>query len=258
MKIQKYTYHCHTTFSDGENTPREMIEKAIELGFEEIGISDHLTYNRYYYERMLYTEDCEGYISDIRKLAEEYKDKIKVLVGAELDFVSNPACYHWAKAIKDNLGFDYLIGSVHYCELGNNYLGHINLNNYSNGEQNQLVDTYWENMYACVSSGLFDIIGHLDLINRLIPKNKFNHFEKQKEIIDIIKKNNTVMELNTSGYRYKNKEQFPSIEILKYAKEKNVKIVISSDAHNIERLNCDFDKAEKILLDMDYTNRFRF
>lgn len=255
--MQKYNYHCHTTFSDGENSPREMIEKAIKLGLEEIGISDHVTYNRYYYERMLYTEDCEQYISDIRKLAEEYKDKIIVRVGAELDFVENPVCYHWAKAIKDNLGFDYLIGSVHYCETGNNYLGHINIENYSTGEQKQLVDTYWRNMKACVSSGLFDIIGHLDLINRVIPKDKFDFSKQQKEVIDIIKEEDTVMEINTSGYRYDNKEQFPSVELLEYAKEKDVNIVLSSDAHVAKRLNQDFDKAEELLSDMNYKNRFR-
>ena len=33
--------HTHTTMSDGRDTPVEMIERAIELGFDSIGISDH-------------------------------------------------------------------------------------------------------------------------------------------------------------------------------------------------------------------------
>ncbi len=255
--MQKYNYHCHTNLSDGNNSPREMIEGAIKLGLEELGISDHLTYNRYYYERMLYSEDCEGYIKQIRKLADEYKDDIIVRVGAELDFVAHKACYQWAEAIKYTFDFDYLIGSVHYCEPGNNYLGHLDISQMSTGEQKKLVDTYWENMKECVKSDLFDIIGHLDLINRIIPKDKFNHLKEQQEIIDIIKQKGAVMEINTSGYRYVNKEQFPSVELLQYAKEKDVKIILSDDAHSPKRITQNFDKAEKILKELNYTNRFR-
>ena len=33
--------HTHTTFCDGKNTCRELIERAIELGFNSIGFSGH-------------------------------------------------------------------------------------------------------------------------------------------------------------------------------------------------------------------------
>ena len=33
--------HLHTTFSDGKNSPEEMVEEAIRLGLSEIGFSDH-------------------------------------------------------------------------------------------------------------------------------------------------------------------------------------------------------------------------
>ena len=36
-------YHLHTTFSaDSIQTPREAIERAIELGFDEITVTDHM------------------------------------------------------------------------------------------------------------------------------------------------------------------------------------------------------------------------
>ena len=34
-------YHTHTVFSDGANTPEEMVLAAIDLGLESIGFSDH-------------------------------------------------------------------------------------------------------------------------------------------------------------------------------------------------------------------------
>ena len=43
---QNSTFHTHTIFSDGENTVEEMIFCAKNLGFETIGISDHLTVHK--------------------------------------------------------------------------------------------------------------------------------------------------------------------------------------------------------------------
>ena len=37
--------HNHTTASDGEYTPTELIHKAAELGLEAIGVTDHDTLN---------------------------------------------------------------------------------------------------------------------------------------------------------------------------------------------------------------------
>ena len=33
--------HMHTVFSDGKNTPEEMVEEAIRRGLDTVGISDH-------------------------------------------------------------------------------------------------------------------------------------------------------------------------------------------------------------------------
>ena len=33
--------HMHTVFSDGKNTPEEMVQEAIRRGLETVGISDH-------------------------------------------------------------------------------------------------------------------------------------------------------------------------------------------------------------------------
>ena len=34
-------YHVHTTFSDGANTPQQMIDEAVRLGITELAITDH-------------------------------------------------------------------------------------------------------------------------------------------------------------------------------------------------------------------------
>lgn len=35
-------YHIHSTFCDGKNTPVEVVEAAIQKGFDAIGFSGHI------------------------------------------------------------------------------------------------------------------------------------------------------------------------------------------------------------------------
>ena len=38
-----FDLHMHTVFSDGRDTPEEMVREAIRKGLETVGISDHST-----------------------------------------------------------------------------------------------------------------------------------------------------------------------------------------------------------------------
>lgn len=69
--------HTHTTFSDGELIPSELVQRAKVLGYTVIGITDHADYT-----------NIEHIISCISKAKylEEALD-IRVLVGAELTHV---------------------------------------------------------------------------------------------------------------------------------------------------------------------------
>ena len=39
--MQKSNFHTHSVFSDGHNTPEEMVEEALSRGFTALGFSDH-------------------------------------------------------------------------------------------------------------------------------------------------------------------------------------------------------------------------
>lgn len=46
--MQKFSYHTHTNalgIFDGHHSAAEMIRRAEEIGYEEIGISNHLVYH---------------------------------------------------------------------------------------------------------------------------------------------------------------------------------------------------------------------
>ena len=80
----KSNYHTHTVFSDGKNTPEEMIEAAINLGFEKLGFSDH-AYTDFYGGWSVPKDRLEEYVTTLRRLQEKYADRIKIYVGLELE-----------------------------------------------------------------------------------------------------------------------------------------------------------------------------
>jgi len=66
------------------------------------------------------------------------------------------------------------------------------------------------------------------------------------DIYDIFKKaaeNKMAIEINSSGIRKPVKEIYPSLKLLKLAREAGLYITFGSDAHAPEEVGADFDKA---------------
>ena len=103
----KSNCHTHTKFCDGKDTPKEMIEKAVSLGFNALGFSSHAFTP--YCSYGLVNED--EYVKTINQLKLEYKDKIQIYCGVEED------AFHFTNRKK----YDYIIGSCHYVKKENEY-----------------------------------------------------------------------------------------------------------------------------------------
>ena len=80
--------HTHSIYSDGKHSPREIIEQAIAQNMTAIGISDH-SYTFFDEAYCISKENNQKYIDELRALKAEYSSQIDVLVGIELDGLSN-------------------------------------------------------------------------------------------------------------------------------------------------------------------------
>ena len=69
--------HTHTTFSDGELIPSELVRRAEVLGYKAIGITDHADYTNI--EHILSCVSKAKYMEEVLDM--------KVIVGAELTHV---------------------------------------------------------------------------------------------------------------------------------------------------------------------------
>ena len=109
--MKRQDLHTHTTYSDGKNTPEEMILAAAYEGLDTIGISDH-SYTSIDESYCIKKEKIAEYAAEISALKEKYKGKIEVLCGIEQDYFSD----------EPTDMFDYAIGSVHYIKAGGEYI----------------------------------------------------------------------------------------------------------------------------------------
>jgi len=109
LKNIKGDLHCHSSWNGGENSILEMAKKAIELGYEYIGISDHTKFLKIEYgldEKQLSEQRKE--IDGLNK--KFVKKKFKILQGAETNILRNGLVDIKDQALKK---LDYVIAGIH-------------------------------------------------------------------------------------------------------------------------------------------------
>lgn len=256
----KQNLHTHTTYCDGADSPREMVEEAIKRGFGSIGFSGH-SYMYYAPEISMSIEGTEKYKNEISGLKEEYKDKIKIFCGLEFDMYSKV----------DLTGYDYLIGAVHYFSIDNKLIDFDRprevvediINKYFNGSGMDYARAYYDSLAKLPEYGNFDIIGHFDLITK--HRDSIRFFDEDSDeykrlavcAAEKLAGKIPYFEVNTGaiarGYR---KTPYPALFIMKELKRLGFKAVISSDCHNKNMLDCCFELAADLLKEAGYKERY--
>lgn len=240
--------HTHSVYSDGNHTPREIIEQAIAQGMTAIGISDH-SYTFFDTRYCLPEEKNQQYINELRSLKAEYKDRIEVLVGIELDGFSKGY---------DKSDFDYVIGSCHYINFDGDYRsvdssldGVIDaVNTYCNGDALKFAKLYYEAYSSALDAMRPDILGHIDLVAKLGVVNEDSPEYRKMALEALVNSlsHTKIIEMNTGaisrGYR---KIPYPAPFLLKEIKERGAKIILSSDSHSKDTLTFYFDESIKLL-----------
>jgi len=222
--------HNHTILCNhADGSIEEYIQTAIEKKIDVFGFSDHAPMNFDEAYRMGFLE-MENYEKDVLALKDKYKDKIKILLAYEVDFLEG---YIDERVLKRSV--DYFIGSVHY--LGT--WGFDNpefIGEYSTKNIDEVWERYFNAIEAMAKSGLFDIVGHLDLIKlfKYLPKTDVRLIAK--EAIKAIKKANMVIELNAAGFRKPIEEQYPSNPLMELIAEHDIPITFGSDAHALNHI----------------------
>lgn len=235
--------HVHSTFShDGESDMEEICNRAIDIGVKYITFTEHVDFNPM--EKNYDYLNIEEYFNNIEKLNIKHGDKIEILAGVEF---SEPHLYNQQLNKYNNLGFDLIMGAIHW--LGDTFVGNDEiLNDYSVDE---IFLRYYNLLYKSVKNNSIDVIAHMDF-----PKRYLNYEYKNKALIDkILKeivKNNIVLEINSSSLRKGLSTPMPSQWILeKYIQHGGRRVTIGSDSHRINELTNNFEKVYQLIENLD-------
>ena len=154
--------HNHTILCNhATGTVDEYIQRAIELGIDEYGFSDHapMNFDPKYRMDISQKQQYEKWVLDAQ---EKYKDKIKVLLGYEVDYLDG---FILDEVV--NAKVDYLIGSVHFLRNKSEMWGFDNpefIGVYKSKDIDTIWVEYFDAIKAMAKTGLFDIVGLFDLI----------------------------------------------------------------------------------------------
>jgi histidinol-phosphatase (PHP family) len=245
--IYRTDYHMHSSYSDGRSAPEDYIDPAIAAGLSEIGFSEHLTLFKDLEDWNMNPVNMSPYIKNLETLRNNIKN-IKIKIGLEVDFFAGKE-----NEIRDYLSplpLDYIIGSVHY--LGEKTVD-VGPEFYVGKSIDTLFKAYFDSVSAAAASGLFDIIGHCDLI-RIYGYRPSSDLEPlYRNLARIMKNHNVAFEVNTNGRNRPLADFYPDRKFLHVFREENVPVCVNSDAHMPSRVGQYFDEAYELLRYVGFT-----
>lgn len=239
-------YHMHSVLSDGKNSYEEMVLSAISKGLDEIGFTDHVCLKPV--DWAIRVEDIPVMTRQILDLKAEYKNEIQIRYGIEVDYF--PGREDELRDLIDSIPVDYVIGSVHF-------IGDWNFDTdqslYGKWSNDKLYEKYFTLIKQAAQSGLFDIIGHIDIIKKFRVYPESNQDKLFDDTLKIIKDHNLVVELNTGGMDRPCAEFTPSPHLLQMCYQHHIPVTLSSDAHRAEQIARHYESAVALLSHIGYT-----
>ncbi len=249
-------FHTHTTYCDGKDTPRKMVEAAYRKGFTDFGISGHADFSCVEPGFGMSDKALGEYKKELYALREEYAGRMNIYIGIELD------------ALGPIQKAEYAIGSVHCLEKN----GEKVIVDDSEEKLKEWVNRLWggdwygfAQEYFALEAQVFlrtgcDWVGHFDLLTKF--NEGFRHFDERKDAyrepaLAAMRRLNEAglpFEINTGamsrGHRTK---PYPSRFLLKELSAMGGRIMINSDSHSAETIGFAFGQARKLALACGFT-----
>src|SRR5437588_1922297 len=197
--------HVHSTWSDGQNTIREMAEACIVRGLTYLGLTDHSKTAAY--AGGLNEEDLRRQHEEINLLNKEYAGHLLILKGIECDILRDGSL-DFADDVLATL--DFVVASIH------------SLFNLSPQEQTA-------RMLRAISNRYVDIIGHP---TGRILLGREGYALDLDAVIDAAAQHNVCIEINAHPSRLDLDWRY-----VRRARDKGIKIPIDPDAYVISGLD---------------------
>ena len=240
--------HTHTDFSDGRDTPRSQVERALALGFRALGFSDHAAQDVDAFTGMPKEREAD-YQGAVRALAEEYAGRIRVHLGVELDSEFG---------IAEKKNYDYILLSCHYVRKGNaralvdcrprrDRVFAVRDEAYGGNGEAMAAD-YFLHLGARALEERPAILGHFDIVKYFNGDGSLYDADSPvvrrawREALAMARESGALLEVNTGGMArgYVN-EPYPSWDILRVWRDLGGGVILGSDCHDARLMDFAFD-----------------
>lgn len=203
VKDIKGDLHCHSTYSDGSNSIKEMAEAAVKKGYSYIAITDHSQSLKV--AGGLNLDDLKRKKREIDKLNKSFKD-FRILFGTEAEIDSEGKIDYDDDVLKE---FDIVVAAVH------------------SGFKQSKAQLTKRIINACKNKYVH-IIAHPT--GRLWGSRDAYELDFE-QVLKTAKETNTALEINAFPNRLDLNDHNT-----RRAKESGVKISINTDSHSTEQL----------------------
>jgi len=214
-------------------TIMEYAQAAVDAGLDEIGMSDHSPMPGGFDKAWrMHRSELDGYITEINQAKEAFSGRLSIRIGLEADF--HPGTESYVQDMIAACDWDYVIGSVHYIgDWG-----------FDNPDTIQIWDTwhiedayvaYFDLVAASAATGMFDIIGHPDLIKKFghrAPTDSKAVGQAEESMLQAVLKSGVALEISSAGLRKPVGEIYPHARIIARAAELGIPFAFGSDAHS--------------------------
>ena len=246
-------------------TLREVLDAAVEYGYETFGVTEHAPR---YEERYLYdTErergwtifkiiaDFHAYALASATLAAEYADRLTVLRGFEIEVI--PANYQQVmQDLRRKYAFDYVVGSVHFLHdlpIDGPRAQFDQVLELEGGLE-RTAKRYYERVAEMVTALRPEVVGHLDLIRRNAPSNEAVETPVIKraalEALAAIRDCGGILDVNTAGYRKGLGSPYPAPWLVHEATARGVGLCFGDDSHGPEQVGAGVEMARDYLIEL--------
>ncbi|MGZ6270632.1 MAG: histidinol-phosphatase HisJ family protein [Candidatus Limnocylindrales bacterium] len=245
--------HLHSDLSPDADVPIDAYAAlARAQGVAELAITDHLDFAP---DGPAFAfADYERRVRVVHEAAERWDSRPAIRFGVEITYDRR----HEGD-IRDHLAghpYDYVIGSVHLAR-SHPLASPATARAWCRGRTlREATAWYWDEVEGAIESGLFDTIGHLDVIKRwttpyLGPLDAVEHADIYERLLGRLVESGAALEVNSSGLRTASGGPFPHPGelypppgvVARFRDLGGQRVVAGSDAHRLHSFAAGLPKA---------------
>jgi histidinol-phosphatase (PHP family) len=229
-----------------ENAERYRVA-ASEQGITELGVSEHIYRFTVALDLWQHPFWRPWAVDDIDEYCDFVREQTDLRLGIEVDFL--PGREDRIASMLEQREWDYVVGSIHF--LRDFSLDTEEYSIWGSGESAERVwRRYFETLAESARSGLYDIIGHPDLVKvwgDRAPRPDGDLQRYYEPAVEAFAEAGVAVEVSTAGLRKPVEEIYPSRPYLEMLVDAGCPIALSSDAHTPGQLGFRYDQALELL-----------